>query len=115
MADVLDALVGAAWEVRPESNRMGLRLSGPTIRGGGRGDLVSFPTWWGAVQLPPDGEPLVLLVDGPTVGGYPVVAVVASADRPILGQLGAGDGVRFELVSEADAQVEATRRRLGQR
>jgi antagonist of KipI len=56
----------------------------------------------GAVQVPPDGRPIVLSVDAPTVGGYPVAAVVIEADQPILGQLRPGDSVRFVWV-DADA------------
>jgi antagonist of KipI len=67
---------------------------------------------WGAVQLPPGGEPIVLLVDAPTVGGYPVIAIVASVDRGVIGQLGAGDSVAFTVVSHDEARAaELTRRR----
>ena len=53
---------------------------------------------WGAVQVPAGGAPIVLLADHPTVGGYRVIAVAASVDRPVLGQLRAGDEVRFALI-----------------
>ena len=62
----------------------------------------------GAIQLPPDGRPIVLLCDHATVGGYPVVATVASADFGVLGQLRPGDTVRFEQVD----LVEANRARV---
>ena len=52
----------------------------------------------GAIQVPPDGRPIVLLVDAPTVGGYPVPAVVIAADLPALGQLRPGDALRFERI-----------------
>ena len=52
----------------------------------------------GAIQLPPDGQPIVLLCDHATVGGYPVIATVVSADFGALGQLRPGDAVRFALV-----------------
>lgn len=57
----------------------------------------------GAVQVPPGGEPIVLMVDHPTTGGYPVIACVASVDLPVLGQLRPGDTVRFERVTQAVA------------
>ncbi len=63
----------------------------------------------GAVQVPPDGRPIVLLPDHATVGGYPVVACVASVDLPLLGQLAPGDEVAFVEVGVADA-VELARR-----
>ncbi|HEU4674028.1 MAG TPA: biotin-dependent carboxyltransferase family protein [Candidatus Limnocylindrales bacterium] len=105
------ALADATWEVSPISSRVGIRLTGTAIAAG-LGRLSSLPVAWGAVQLPPNGQPIVLLVDAPTVGGYPVVAVVASADRGVLGQLGPGDALRFALVSEAEARAaEIDRRR----
>ncbi|HEY3523957.1 MAG TPA: biotin-dependent carboxyltransferase family protein [Candidatus Limnocylindrales bacterium] len=109
-AALLDALIGCAWEVSPVGSRAGIRLSGDPISASAE-RLASFPVSSGAVQLPPRGEPIVLLVDAPTVGGYPVIAVVASADRGAVGQLGPGDSVRFELVTEADARAAELERR----
>jgi biotin-dependent carboxylase-like uncharacterized protein len=106
----LDALGGGPWTVSPTSSRAGVRLTGRSIEGGG-GRLTSLPMTWGAVQLPPGGEPIVLLVDAPTIGGYPVIAIVASVDRGVIGQLGAGDGVAFTVVSHEEARAaELTRR-----
>lgn len=106
----LDDLLAGEWTVSPTSSRAGIRLAGRTI-GGGRGELTSLPMWWGAIELPPSGEPIVLLVDAPTVGGYPVIAVVASADRGVIGQLGPGDTVRFDLVTEGEARAAEVERR----
>ena len=50
----------------------------------------------GAVQVPPGGEPIILMVDHPTTGGYPVIACIATVDLPVLGQLRPGEDVRFE-------------------
>lgn len=100
--DALGALARGAWTVSPASDRMGMRILGPSL-GSGR-EIASHPLLPGAVQVPPDGHPIVLLVDGPTIGGYPVVGVVAAADLPRLGQLGVGDEVRLEPVSAADAR-----------
>lgn len=109
----LDALCDGAWTVSPTSSRAGIRLTGRSIDGG-IGRLASLPMTWGAVQLPPDGEPIVLLVDAPTIGGYPVIAVVASVDRGVIGQVGAGDAVTFTVVSldEARSAELARRERL---
>lgn len=85
-------------------DRQGIRLEGPSIKPGSL-SLVSQPMRAGAVQLPPDGRPIALLVDHQTVGGYPVPAVVIGADLPRLGQLGAGDGVRFREVGLGQARV----------
>lgn len=82
-----------AWTVLPASDRMGLRLDGPPLAAGS--EILSHPLRPGAVQVPAGGGPLVLLADGPTVGGYPVVGVVARADLPRLGQALPGDVLRF--------------------
>ncbi len=89
----LDAFAAAAWSVQPDSDRAGLRLNGPPIGGGA--EILSHPLVPGAVQVPSGGLPLVLLADGPTLGGYPVLGVAARADLPRLAQLRPGDGVRF--------------------
>lgn len=107
---VLDRLVSIPWVVSPASDRMGLRLDGPAPddgRGdaaGSDGSIVSIPVTWGAVQLPPGGQPIVLLADHQTVGGYPVVACVCSADLPRVGQLAPGDELRFAWTTPAEAR-----------
>jgi antagonist of KipI len=111
---VLGALVEATWTVSPRSDRVGLRLDGAlsAIDADGRelpGDLVSLPMLPGGVQVPPDGRPIVLLVDAPTVGGYPVPAVVIEADLPVLGQLRPGDELRFEVVDAETARERTVR------
>ena len=78
-------------------------MEGPPLPGNS-GAMVSRPVTWGTIQLPPDGRPIVLLADAQTVGGYPVVAVAISADRPVIGQLAPMDTVRFVEVSLARAQ-----------
>ena len=96
----LQALVAAAWRVSMSSDRMGLRLLGPSLGPGT--EIVSHPLLSGAIQLPPDGHPIIMLVDGPTIGGYPVLGVVSTADHPRLGQLRPGDEVQFvPLAAEA--------------
>lgn len=103
---VLERMLEIAWIVQPESDRRGLRLA-PGEQGGidpAPGEIVSLPMVWGAVQIPPDGRPIILLADHQTVGGYPVAAVIVRADWPRLGQLGAGSAARFTLVSVEDAQ-----------
>lgn len=101
----LDALVGGRWVVSARSDRQGVRLEGGApLDSGDRGEMLSHGVTWGAVQVPPDGLPICLLADHGTVGGYPVVAVVASIDLPALGQLGPGDTVEFEAIELAAAQ-----------
>jgi antagonist of KipI len=100
----LDHLVRPAWLVAPDSDRMGVRLDGPPIRVETNGELLSHGVPWGAVQLPPSGLPIVLAADHQSTGGYPVIAVVATVDHDLVGQLAPGDDVRFELIDLATAR-----------
>jgi len=111
-------LTGTEWVVGPSSNRVGLRLGAgdTTVRPPSPG-IPSTGMRTGAVQVPPDGRPIVLLNDHATVGGYPVVATVVSADLGRIGQAGPGDVVRFEAVGveEARAVGRALARRMERR
>ncbi len=110
--DALRGLVARTWEVGGSSDRMGVRLFGNEPLGTAIPGIASRGMVTGAVQVPPDGRPVVLLCDHATVGGYPVAATVVHADLGVLGQLRSGDEVRFEAVSlaEADrARVHAAR------
>ena len=91
-------LYRAAYRVTEESNRMGLRLSGPPIPSPA-GHMLTEGVALGAVQVPPGGQPIVLFVEHQTTGGYPKPANVVSADFRLLGQLRPRDEVRFELVT----------------
>lgn len=93
-----DDLYGAAYRVLEESNRMGLRLRGPAIASA-TGHMLTEGVALGAVQIPPDGQPIVLFVEHQTTGGYPKPANVVSADLWRVGQLRPRDEVRFQLVS----------------
>jgi antagonist of KipI len=95
---------GQEYMVTPASNRMGLRLEGRPLRLPER-ELVSEPVCPGAVQVTRDGQCIVLGVDGQTIGGYPKVGQVISADLDRLGQLRPGDKVRFSKVSLAEAEA----------
>jgi biotin-dependent carboxylase-like uncharacterized protein len=111
---VMGELLAGAWIVGSASDRVGLRLAGPNLTRAARGpwpELVSHGVVWGAVQVPPDGTPIVLLADHQTVGGYPVVAVVIAADRPRLGQLRPGSPVHFEHTDLTTAREELRRQR----
>ena len=96
-ADWLDrgawaALDRVSYAVAPDSDRIGLRLEGPRVARRA-GELPSEGMVLGAVQLPPSGQPVVLLADHPPTGGYPVVAVVADADLDLCAQLRPGERV----------------------
>ncbi len=102
-ADLFDlqAFLGQSYKVALSSNRVGLRLEGiampHTI------NLPSEPAIPGAIQLPAGGHPIILGPDGPTIGGYPKVAVVIAADLDRLGRLRPGDEIRFEQVTLEEA------------
>ena len=96
-----DALVAEAWRVRPDSDRVGLRLEAVSDDAAppASGELLTHGVVRGAIQVPPGGMPLVLMADGQTTGGYPVAAVVARADHPLLGQVRPGTVVRFAAIT----------------
>jgi biotin-dependent carboxylase-like uncharacterized protein len=91
----LEALAAARWEVSPQSNRIGLRTVGPVLPRTREGELPSEGMVLGAVQVPPDGRPVVFLADHPTTGGYPVIGVVPEAALAPAGQVRPGAVLRF--------------------
>ncbi|MFK4069957.1 biotin-dependent carboxyltransferase family protein [Streptomyces sp. NPDC029674] len=94
-AAALNTLTTRAYRVSSASNRIGLRTEGPVLERALPGELPSEGMVLGAVQVPPDGGPVVFLADHPTTGGYPVVAVVREADLPAAAQARPGTPVRF--------------------
>lgn len=96
-------LVGQEYAVAPASNRMGLRLAGTPLTHT-LNEIVSEPVCPGTVQVTRDGQCIILGVDGQTIGGYPKIAQVISADLDKLGQLRSGDRFRFQQVSIEKAE-----------
>lgn len=94
-AAALRTLSAAAFSVSPNSNRIGLRTDGPVLERAVHGELPSEGMVVGAVQVPPDGRPLVFLADGPTTGGYPVIGVVPERALAAAAQAAPGLPVRF--------------------
>ena len=99
----LAAFFGSAYRVDAASDRRGLRLTGVPVSHG-RTELPSQGVLPGAIQVPPDAQPIILGWDGPVTGGYPVIAGVIAADMPRLAQLKPGDAIRFLTI-----EVEAAR------
>lgn len=91
----IDQLLSERFTVTPASNRIGLRLEGPTLQRARAGELPSEGMVPGAIQVPPSGQPILLLADHPTTGGYPVIAVVVEHDLSAAAQLRPGQQVRF--------------------
>lgn len=92
------ALFGSGFRVSRDADRMGYRLEGPTVDVSGE-ELLSFGLVAGAVQVPRSGQPILLMADHGTAGGYPVVATVASAAMPVAAQLLPGDELLFSEIS----------------
>jgi len=95
------------WKVSPTSDRMGYRLEGPVLKHLHGHNIVSDGTVNGSIQVPGNGQPIVLMPDRGTSGGYPKIATVISADFGRFAQTQAGRAFRFRAVSMAEAQEEA--------
>ena len=102
----LAAFFAGAYTVSPQSDRQGYCLAGPAVARTG-GDILTEAMPVGGLQVPPDGQPILLMADRQPTGGYPLIGVIATADLPRAGQLAPGDGVRFQPVSLAEAQAAA--------
>jgi antagonist of KipI len=99
-----DRLVSSTFKVSSNSDRMGYRLSGVELTLSAPTELLSEGVAFGTIQLPPGGEPIVLMADHQTTGGYPRIGEVATVDLPLIAQLKPGDRLRFRLVSVEKAQ-----------
>jgi len=93
-ADGADGFYSSVFRVTVQSDRAGIRLDGPAITRRQK-EMLSDAMLPGAIQVPPDGKPIVILADGPTTGGYPKIGVVATVDLPLVGQARPGTRVRF--------------------
>lgn len=105
-----DVLLTTSFKVSPQSDRMGLRLIEGKLERSSALELLSSAVAPGTVQVPPDGQPLVLMADAQTIGGYPQVAHVIGVDLPLIAQLRPGDGLRFIEVTVAEAHRLARQR-----
>ncbi len=103
-----DTLLKSRFVVTPESNRMGYRLHGPALVHQGAAEILSDATPIGSLQVPGSGQPILLMADRQTTGGYPKIATVITADLPLAGQLAPGDWIEFEDCTRAEA-IEALR------
>jgi len=88
-------LTSAGWIVATSSNRVGIRLTGPALERSKTAELPSEPTLPGAIQVPPDGQPIILGPDAPVTGGYPVIGVLATDQLSRLAQVRPGDEIRL--------------------
>lgn len=104
-----DTFFSAVYTVTPQSDRQGFRLDGPAVARADEADILSEAMPLGGIQVPPDGQPILLMADRQTTGGYPLVGVVIGADVSRAGQLAPGDPVRFQAVTLAEAHDLAVR------
>ena len=99
------ALLAGEFRVSQNSDRMGMRLDGPLLRHRQGWDIVSDAIATGAIQVPGSGQPIVLLADHQTTGGYPKIATVVSADIPVIGRRWPGDPLRFAAITVETAEA----------
>jgi len=112
----LQAFMSGRYVITTSSNRMGYRLEGPALTHTGSADILSDATPIGSVQVPGSGQPILLMADRQTTGGYPKIATVISADLPLAGQLAPGDWIEFAACTRAaalDALRQQERRLTG--
>jgi biotin-dependent carboxylase-like uncharacterized protein len=102
-ADGIAAFLQGPYEMLPQSDRMGARLKGPRIAHVRGHDIISDGIALGSIQVPGDGQPIVLLVDRQSTGGYTKIATVGSFDIGRIGQVKPGQRVRFRAVDVAEA------------
>jgi biotin-dependent carboxylase-like uncharacterized protein len=104
VADALRVLQSTPYRIDPQSDRMGFRLDGePILRRVRDAEMISDATPVGAVQVPPSGQPILLMADRQPTGGYPTIATVITADLGLAGQLAPGESIAFTVCSPAEA------------
>lgn len=106
-ADALASFCSQDWDVKPQSNRVGMRLQGTPLQRTRQGELASEGTVAGAVQVPPEGLPVLFLADHPITGGYPVIAVVVDSQLDRAAQVPIGGKIRFRWVPDAISAATA--------
>jgi allophanate hydrolase len=102
--DALAAFVSTEYRVTGDADRMGVRLEGPALEHFGAREIVSDATVPGSIQVPGNGQPIVLLADAQTAGGYPKIATVIGADLPRVSASKPGQTLRFVLVNAAEGE-----------
>ena len=114
--EAVAALLSAEYRVSKDADRMGMRLEGPALRHRGGWDIVSDAIATGSIQVPGSGQPIVLLADHQTTGGYPKIATVVSADLGLVGRRRPGDVLRFTAVDTetTEALCREQERRLAE-
>ncbi len=102
--EAVATLLDAEFRISTSADRMGMRLYGPRLRHRQGWDIISDAIATGAIQVPGSGQPILLLADHQTTGGYPKIATVISADLPAVGRRRSGDTIGFAGVTVAEAE-----------
>jgi biotin-dependent carboxylase-like uncharacterized protein len=103
-ADSIHAFLSHDFKISPQSDRMGYRISGPKLSVEKPVQILSEATAFGAMQVPHGGDPIIIMADRQTMGGYPKLAYIVSVDLPSLAQSRPGESLRFKLISLEEAQ-----------
>ncbi|MED4463633.1 biotin-dependent carboxyltransferase family protein [Metabacillus fastidiosus] len=98
------------FQISPQSDRMGYRLTGHILSPIEKTELFSEAVPIGTIQVPPDGNPIILMADRQTTGGYPILGIVASVDIPVLAQMKPGDKLKLKEITLEDAEKELIER-----
>lgn len=109
-SEAIHQFLNNEFKINPQSDRMGYRLQGNILTLKEPLQIYSEPTAFGTIQVPPDGNPIVLMADRQSTGGYPKIANVITADLGYLAQALPGQGIRFSLISIEEAQSIWTER-----
>jgi antagonist of KipI len=104
-AGALEAVQAAPYRIGNESDRMAFRLHGPALKWKRSEEIISDATPLGVLQVPASGQPMLLMADRQTTGGYPTIATVITADIGLAGQLAPGDTIQFEICSRREAMA----------
>ncbi|MFP3462238.1 5-oxoprolinase/urea amidolyase family protein [Arthrobacter globiformis] len=107
----LDSLCAQDWTVKPESNRVGMRLQGTPLERSRTGELPSEGTVAGAIQMPPEGLPVLFLADHPITGGYPVIGVVVDHQLDLAAQVPIGGSLRFRIAPKQTSPQQTSPRK----
>ncbi|KQQ89712.1 carboxyltransferase domain-containing protein [Arthrobacter sp. Leaf137] len=110
-AAALESLCSQDWAVTPRSNRVGMRLAGEPLVRSRDGELPSEGTMAGALQIPPEGQPVLFLADHPITGGYPVIGVVADYHLDLAAQVPVGGSIRFRWAPGQPASADTSHNR----
>ena len=102
--EAVQAFLTSVYTVSPQSDRMGFRLDGPKLAHAKGYNIISDGTMPGSIQVPGSGQPIILMVDHQTTGGYPKIATVVSADLPLVGRRRPGRAIRFAAIGVEEAE-----------